>query len=157
MGSPNHLKGTVETVTTQRPGGTTHGRPAEDGGLSRRRHAQLIIVLGSLIALGPLTIDMYLPAFPQLADDLNASAASVQLTLTGMLGGLAFGQLVIGPLSDAFGRRKPLITGLVVHGLASLLCALAPSIAVLSVVRVLQGLATHARGLVQAGLDRARR
>ena len=136
------------TVTTQRPGGTTHGRPAEDGGLSRRRHAQLIIVLGSLIALGPLTIDMYLPAFPQLADDLDASAASVQLTLTGMLGGLAFGQLVIGPLSDAFGRRKPLVTGLVVHGLASLLCALAPSIAVLSVVRVLQGFAGAAISVV---------
>jgi DHA1 family bicyclomycin/chloramphenicol resistance-like MFS transporter len=138
----------VETVTTQRPGGTTHGRPAEDGGLSRGRHVQLIIVLGSLIALGPLTIDMYLPAFPQLADDLNASAASVQLTLTGMLGGLAFGQLVIGPLSDAFGRRKPLVTGLVVHGLASLLCALAPSIAVLSVVRVLQGFAGAAISVV---------
>jgi DHA1 family bicyclomycin/chloramphenicol resistance-like MFS transporter len=108
----------------------------------------LIIVLGSLIALGPLTIDMYLPAFPQLADDLDASAASVQLTLTGMLGGLAFGQLVIGPLSDAFGRRKPLVTGLVVHGLASLLCALAPSIAVLSVVRVLQGFAGAAISVV---------
>jgi DHA1 family bicyclomycin/chloramphenicol resistance-like MFS transporter len=137
----------VETVTTQRPGGTTHTRPA-DGGLSRRRHVQLIIVLGSLIALGPLTIDMYLPAFPQLADELDASPASVQLTLTGMLGGLAFGQLVIGPLSDAFGRRRPLLAGLVVHALASLLCAIAPSIAVLSVVRVLQGFAGAAISVV---------
>ena len=137
----------METVTTQRPGGTTYVRPA-DGGLSRGRHVQLIIVLGSLIALGPLTIDMYLPAFPQLADELDASAASVQLTLTGMLGGLAFGQLVIGPLSDAFGRRRPLLAGLVVHALASLLCAVAPSIAVLSVVRVLQGFAGAAISVV---------
>jgi MFS transporter, DHA1 family, multidrug resistance protein len=135
----------VETVT-QRPG-TTRTRPPEHG-LSRGRHVQLIVVLGSLIALGPLTIDMYLPAFPQLADELDASAASVQLTLTGMLGGLAFGQLVIGPLSDAFGRRRPLLAGLVVHALASLLCAVAPNIAVLSVVRVLQGFAGAAISVV---------
>ena len=117
--------------------------PARGGAapLTRGRHVQLIVVLGSLIALGPLTIDMYLPAFPELAQDLDASAASVQLTLTGMLGGLAAGQLVIGPLSDAFGRRRPLVTGLVVHALASVLCALAPSIVVLSAVRVLQGFA----------------
>ena len=142
---PGDLRGHVETVT-QRPG-TTRTRPPEHG-LSRGRHVQLIVVLGSLIALGPLTIDMYLPAFPQLADELDASAASVQLTLTGMLGGLAFGQLVIGPLSDAFGRRRPLLAGLVVHALASLLCAVAPSIAVLSVVRVLQGFAGAAISVV---------
>ncbi len=105
-------------------------------------------MLGSLIALGPLTIDMYLPAFPELAQDLDASAAAVQLTLTGMLGGLAAGQLVIGPLSDAFGRRRPLVTGLVVHALASVLCALAPSLVVLSAVRVLQGFAGAAISVV---------
>ena len=122
--------------------------PARAEPLTRGRHVQLIIVLGSLIALGPLTIDMYLPAFPQLAQDLDASAASVQLTLTGMLGGLAVGQLVIGPLSDAFGRRRPLITGLVVHALASVLCAVAPNIHVLSAVRVLQGFAGAAISVV---------
>jgi DHA1 family bicyclomycin/chloramphenicol resistance-like MFS transporter len=116
--------------------------------LSRGRHVQLILVLGSLIALGPLTIDMYLPAFPQLADDLGASASSVQLTLTGMLAGLAVGQLVIGPLSDAFGRRRPLLVGLGVHIVASLLAAVAPSIAMLSVVRVLQGFAGAAISVV---------
>jgi DHA1 family bicyclomycin/chloramphenicol resistance-like MFS transporter len=133
---------------------TGHSSAAPGGGtarvepLTRKRHVQLIIVLGSLIALGPLTIDMYLPAFPQLAQDLDASAASVQLTLTGMLGGLAVGQLVIGPLSDAFGRRRPLIAGLVVHALASVLCALAPTIHVLSAVRVLQGFAGAAISVV---------
>ena len=116
--------------------------------LSRRRHVQLIIVLGSLIALGPLTIDMYLPAFPALADELNASDSAVQLTLTGMLVGLAVGQLVIGPLSDALGRRRPLLTGLAVHVVASLLCALAPNIYVLSAVRVLQGFAGAAISVV---------
>ncbi|MBA2464340.1 MAG: multidrug effflux MFS transporter [Nocardioidaceae bacterium] len=116
--------------------------------MTRRRHTQLIVVLGSLIALGPLTIDMYLPAFPQLADDLNASPSAVQLTLTGMLGGLAFGQLVIGPLSDAFGRRKPLLVGLTAHLLSSLVCAVAPSVALLGVVRVVQGFAGAAISVV---------
>lgn len=137
-------------MTDLRAPGVT-GAPAAHpvpGPLTRGRHVQLIIVLGSLIALGPLSIDMYLPAFPQLASDLQTSEAAVQLTLTGMLGGLAFGQLVIGPLSDAFGRRRPLLTGLVVHALASVLCALAPNIYVLSGVRVLQGFAGAAISVV---------
>lgn len=113
-----------------------------------RRYVQLVLVLGSLIALGPLTIDMYLPAFPELSRDLDASDAAVQLTLTGMLGGLAVGQLVIGPLSDAFGRRLPLLLGLTTHAVASLVCAVAPSIFVLSGVRVLQGFAGAAISVV---------
>jgi DHA1 family bicyclomycin/chloramphenicol resistance-like MFS transporter len=100
-----------------------------------------VVVLGALIALGPLTIDMYLPAFPRIADELAASDAQVQLTLTGMLVGLAVGQLVIGPLSDAFGRRRPLMTGLAAHGLVSLACSLAPTVEVLAGLRVLQGFA----------------
>lgn len=106
-----------------------------------RRYVQFVIVLGALIALGPLTIDMYLPAFPEIADDLHASDSQIQLTLTGMLLGLAVGQLVIGPLSDAFGRRRPLMIGLGVHALASLLCSLAPSAEMLAAVRILQGFA----------------
>lgn len=123
-------------------------RVRADHGLTRGRHVQLIVVLGTLIALGPLTIDMYLPAFPELTEDLGAGPASVQLTLTGMLAGLAVGQLVIGPLSDAFGRRRPLLTGLVVHALASLLCAVAPTVQVLAAVRVLQGFAGAAISVV---------
>ena len=106
-----------------------------------RRYVQLVLVLGALIAIGPLTIDMYLPALPELARDLEASDAGVQVTLTGMLAGLACGQLLIGPLSDAVGRRRPLLAGLVVHALASLLCAVAPDVFALSAVRVLQGFA----------------
>jgi DHA1 family bicyclomycin/chloramphenicol resistance-like MFS transporter len=79
------------------------GRARKPVAPTGKRYLQLVLVLGSLIALGPLTIDMYLPAFPALRQDLAASESAVQLTLTGMLGGLAAGQLVIGPLSDAFG------------------------------------------------------
>jgi MFS transporter, DHA1 family, multidrug resistance protein len=106
-----------------------------------RRYLQLVLVLGALIAMGPLTIDMYLPALPALADDLNASDAGVQFTLTGMLVGLAGGQLLIGPVSDALGRRRPLLAGVALHAVTSLLCAVAPDVVSLSAVRVLQGLA----------------
>jgi DHA1 family bicyclomycin/chloramphenicol resistance-like MFS transporter len=78
---------------------------------------------------------------PALAEELDATDAGVQLTLTGMLAGLAFGQLLIGPASDWLGRRRPLLAGVVVHALASLLCALAPDVVTLSAVRVLQGFA----------------
>ncbi len=64
---------------------------------------RMIVVLGLLVALGPLTIDMYLPALPKIADDLSVSSSVVQLTLTGTLAGLALGQLVVGPLSDSLG------------------------------------------------------
>ncbi|HSE07127.1 MAG TPA: multidrug effflux MFS transporter [Nocardioidaceae bacterium] len=121
---------------------------------SGRRYVQLVVVLGALIALGPLTIDMYLPAFPALSADLDASDSATQLTLTGMLGGLAFGQLVIGPLSDAFGRKRPLVAGLVTHAVASVLAALAPSIYVLASVRVLQGFAGAAISVVAMAIVR---
>ena len=100
------------------------------------------------IALGPLTIDMYLPALPSIVDDLNTSSAAVQLTLTGTLIGLAIGQLVIGPLSDIVGRRLPLIAGTAVHIVASLLCVVAPSVAMLGVFRGLQGLGAAAAAVV---------
>ena len=101
-----------------------------------------------MIALGPFTIDMYLPALPAIADDLRAGDAAVKATLTGMLLGLGLGQLLVGPLSDSFGRRKPLIAGLVAHGGTSLLCALAPDVTVLLAVRVLQGVAGAAVSVV---------
>jgi DHA1 family bicyclomycin/chloramphenicol resistance-like MFS transporter len=90
---------------------------------------------------------MYLPAFPQLTRDFHASASSVQLTLTACLVGLVVGQLTAGALSDALGRRTPLIVGLAAYVGASLLCALAPSIAALVALRFVQG-ATGAAGIV---------
>jgi DHA1 family bicyclomycin/chloramphenicol resistance-like MFS transporter len=99
----------------------------------------MIVVLGVMVALGPLTIDMYLPALPKIADDLSVSSSVVQLTLTGTLAGLALGQLIVGPLSDSLGRRRPLMAGIVLHIAASLLCVLAPNLVVLGLARVLQG------------------
>jgi DHA1 family bicyclomycin/chloramphenicol resistance-like MFS transporter len=105
---------------------------------------RLVLVLGSLIALGPLTIDTYLPALPAITTDLLTTSAAVQLTLTGTLVGLGIGQLLIGPWSDAVGRRRPLIAGVALHVVASLLCLVAPNIAVLGALRVLQGLGVAA-------------
>ncbi|MER5582359.1 MFS transporter [Streptomyces asoensis] len=98
----------------------------------RHRHLPLVLVLGSLTALGPLTVDLYLPALPEVRADLYVSPAVTQLTLTAFMIGIALGQLVIGPLSDALGRRRPLLTGLSVYGVASALCALAQDPAVLT-------------------------
>ncbi len=113
-----------------------------------RRYVQLVIVLGALMAIGPLTIDTYLPALPQLSAEMKASDSQAQLTITGLLVGLGFGQLIIGPLSDAFGRRRPLLIGLASHGVMSLLCAVAPSIGLLTATRTLQGLSGAAVAVV---------
>ncbi len=102
---------------------------------------RLVIILGLVNAIGPLSIDMYLPAFPEIASDLGTSASQVQLTLTACVAGLALGQLLIGPLSDRLGRRNPLILAMSTYAGASILCALAPSVYVLMATRFLQGLA----------------
>ena len=107
-----------------------------------------MVVLGLLIAIGPLTIDMYLPALPTLSAELGATQPQAQLTLTGIMIGLGLGQLVLGPLSDALGRRRVLLGGLVVHASMSVLCAIAPSIEVLTAVRVGQGVAGAAIAVV---------
>jgi MFS transporter, DHA1 family, multidrug resistance protein len=108
----------------------------------------MIVVLGLLVALGPLTIDMYLPALPRIAAELHLTSSVAQLTLTGTLAGLALGQLLIGPLSDSLGRRRPLVVGILLHMAASVLCMLAPTIAVLGVARGLQGLGAAAASVV---------
>ncbi|MGV8871530.1 MAG: multidrug effflux MFS transporter [Rhodococcus sp. (in: high G+C Gram-positive bacteria)] len=119
-----------------------------------RERLRVILVLGALIALGPLTIDMYLPALPAIADDLNTPSSAVQLTLAGTLIGLALGQLVIGPLSDIVGRRLPLIVGTAVHILASVACIVAPNIAVLGGLRVIQGFGAAAAAVVAMAIVR---
>ncbi|SEM11955.1 MFS transporter, DHA1 family, bicyclomycin/chloramphenicol resistance protein [Blastococcus sp. DSM 46786] len=116
--------------------------------------ARTALTLGAFVALGPLTIDMYLPALPSITDDLLTTSATVQLTLTGTLVGLAFGQLVIGPLSDAWGRRRPLIAGTALHVLASLLVLLAPTIAVLGALRFLQGVGAAAGSVIALAVVR---
>ncbi|MFG3553093.1 multidrug effflux MFS transporter [Micromonospora sp. NPDC047557] len=122
--------------------------------MTNRQRARLVLVLGALIAIGPLTIDMYLPALPAITAGLQTTETAVQLTLTGTLIGLALGQLLIGPLSDVVGRRLPLLAGLAAHIVASVLCVFAPNIAVLGVLRVLQGLGVAAATVVATAVVR---
>ncbi|RPK16194.1 hypothetical protein EH2_03820 [Bacillus subtilis] len=107
----------------------------------------LAFLLGMLAILGPLNIDMYLPSFPEIAEDLSASASLVQLSLTACLVGLTIGQLIVGPVSDAQGRRKPLLICIFLFALSSLFCALSPNITTLVAARFLQGF-TASAGLV---------
>lgn len=125
-------------------------------GPSRREYAQLVLVLGALSALSPFSIDAYLPAMPVVADDLTASHGSVQATITGVLVGMGLGQLVLGPLSDAVGRRRPALIGVAVHVAASVACMFAGSIWLLIVLRVLQGLAGAATTVVAMAVVRDR-
>jgi MFS transporter, DHA1 family, multidrug resistance protein len=113
-----------------------------------RKYVQLVLVLGALSAIGPLTIDTYLPALPELTTELSATDSEAQLTITGLLVGLGIGQLIVGPWSDVVGRRRPLLVALTAHGLMSLLCAVAPSIELLIVTRALQGLCGAAVAVV---------
>ncbi|GIT81909.1 Bcr/CflA family drug resistance efflux transporter [Leifsonia sp. LS1] len=106
-----------------------------------------ILLLGVLEAFGPLSMDLYLPQLPQLAGTLGTSAALAQATMAVCMVGLGVGQLVAGPLSDRYGRRRPLLVGVALFAVLSLACALAPTIEVLLAARLLQGLAGSA-GLV---------
>ncbi|MBO0811628.1 MAG: multidrug effflux MFS transporter, partial [Microlunatus sp.] len=137
---------TEETMTQ-----TLESAPAPVQTIRVRR---LLPVLGGLIALGPLSVDMYLPALPAIQADLDTAPAVVQLTITGVLAGMALGQLIVGPLADAVGRRRPLIAGLVLYVLASLLCAVAPSFPVLGVARLLQGFAVSTAGVTATAMVR---
>ena len=116
---------------------------------ARPRLVRLVVILGSLSAFAPLSIDMYLPAFPSIAGTLHAGPSAVQLTLTTCLAGLALGQLIAGPLSDTFGRRRPLLAGLAVYTVLSAACIAAPSVYALVGLRFVQGLG-GAAGLVIA-------
>ncbi|GAA2783348.1 multidrug effflux MFS transporter [Saccharopolyspora taberi] len=122
---------------------------AEDASNPSRRKLRFALILGGLTAFGPLSIDMYLPALPALTGELGATEAQAQLTLTAMLLGLAFGQLIAGPVSDAIGRRKPLMIGLALYIAATVLCALTDSVHVLALLRALQGFGAAA-GMVIA-------
>ncbi|MGW7439001.1 Bcr/CflA family multidrug efflux MFS transporter [Streptomyces sp. NPDC054849] len=121
---------------------------------ARRTGLLVTFVLGGLSALPPLSMDMYLPALPQVTDVLNSPAATIQLTLTACLAGMALGQLVIGPMSDQWGRRRPLLAGMVVYVLATAICALAPTAELLIAFRLLQGLAGAAAVVIARAVVR---
>lgn len=122
--------------------------------LSTGRRTLYIILLGALTALGPFTIDLYLPAFPVLEEDFQTTATAIQLTLTGTMIGFAIGQLVVGPLSDKVGRRLPLIAVTALHVLASIAAAFAPDLLLLGLTRVLMGIGAAAGGVVAMAIVR---
>lgn len=115
--------------------------------LTGRKRLQLALLLGSLGLLGPFTIDTYLPSFPTIVKDYDTTASLVQVSLTTCLLGLGLGQLIIGPMSDVQGRRKPLRTFLFLYLIASVICAFAPNIYTFIGARFIQGFAA-AGGLV---------
>ncbi|WP_231706718.1 MULTISPECIES: multidrug effflux MFS transporter [Tsukamurella] len=118
-----------------------------DSRANSRGDLRLALILGSLSAFGPITTDLYLPALPAAAGDLGASQPAIQATLTACLIGLAVGQIFVGPLSDSIGRRRPMIAGMALFIVSSLLCAAAPSVYLLDAARLLQG-AAGAAGIV---------
>lgn len=118
------------------------------------RRVVYIILLGALTALGPFTIDLYLPAFPVLQQDFQTTAAAIQLTLTGTMIGFALGQLIVGPLSDKVGRRRPLLAVTALHVIASIGAALAPDLTLLAIARVLMGMGAAAGGVVAMAIVR---
>lgn len=130
-------------TVAQARGGESNPPPMER---IRTRH---VLILGGLTAFGPLSTDMYLPALPMVSHDLGADMTQTQITLTAAILGLALGQVISGPISDARGRRQPLLIGILFYVLTSLLCIVAPSVGVLSVLRFLQGIA-GAAGIVLA-------
>ncbi|MFF5176132.1 multidrug effflux MFS transporter [Micromonospora sp. NPDC000089] len=115
----------------------TAAAPARAGGVGRG----LAVVLGLLTVFGPISMDLYLPVLPALTVELGSTTSTAQLTVTACLLGLAFGQLVAGPVSDRYGRRRPLLAGVVGYVVTSTLCALSPTVEALVVARFVQGLA----------------
>ncbi len=107
----------------------------------QKKHKFLwILILGLLSAIGPFSIDMYLPGFPAIAKSLNTTVSHVSLSLSSFFIGICFGQFLYGPLLDRFGRKKPLYFGLSLYIIAAIGCALASSVNALIWLRLLQAL-----------------
>jgi DHA1 family bicyclomycin/chloramphenicol resistance-like MFS transporter len=131
---------------------------------SRARRIEIFVLLGALTAMGPAAMDMYFPALPSMARSFDVPSSALQLTLTTFLVGLALGQLVAGPLSDVFGRKRPLLAGVGCYAVASAACALAQSVELLTAARFAQGFSAAAgiaigRAIIKdlyAGRDLAR-
>lgn len=121
---------------------------------SSRRRIATIVTLGLLTGLGPFTIDLYLPSFPSLKLELGITDAQVQLTLSATIIGFSLGQLLVGPLSDRLGRRRPLVAMTALHVVASVLVALAPNIWFLTGMRAIQGVAAAGGAVVAMAMAR---
>lgn len=121
---------------------------------AQRSYFSLILMLGALTALGPFSIDMYLPAFPKMAEYMRTDVASISLSLSGYFVGLASGQLFYGPLLDRFGRKKPLYVGLFIYILATLACTTAASVEALVILRFFQALGGCSAGVAAMAMVR---
>ncbi|WP_414050755.1 multidrug effflux MFS transporter [Macrococcus animalis] len=120
---------------------------------NKNNRFSLVIVLGLLAAFGPLSLDMYLPALPSVADELHTTASNAQLSLTACMIGLAVGQIFVGPLSDITGRKKPLAIVLLVYALSSLLAAVSTSIEMLVAFRFIQGFSGGAGSVLSRAIS----
>src|SRR6476469_8450687 len=141
------------------PGSTATAAPTHAAGAPAklaRIGAGLILLLGALTAIGPFTIDLYLAAYPQLTADMGTAPGAVQLTITATLAGLAIGQLLIGSISDAIGRRKPLIAGLSLYVLASVGIVFVTSVEALTALRFVEGLGASAGMVLSMAIVRDR-
>jgi MFS transporter, DHA1 family, multidrug resistance protein len=136
--APTNTRPTPSRSSSARLSTPTNGRPS----------VKLLLLLGTMLVIGPATIDMYLPALPRITAEFGATEAAVQLTLAGTMVGMALGQLVIGPLSDSLGRRRPLLIGVSAHVIASLAILLAPNVETLGILRVLQGFGAAASATI---------
>lgn len=119
-----------------------------------KKRIKFALLLGILAAMGPLTIDMYLPSFPTIVTFFGTTASFVQVSLTASLFGIGFGQLIMGPMSDVHGRKLPLLIALIVYIGASLLCVFAPNIGLFIVARFIQGLAASAGIVISRAVAR---
>ncbi len=122
--------------------------------MTNKKYLSLILVLGSLTALAPFSIDMYLPGFPAIAKDLDTSVAKVALSLSSFFIGISAGQLLYGPLLDRFGRKKPLYAGLVIYIIASAGCMFANSIDALIALRFIQAIGSCAATVAAVAMVR---
>ncbi|SHL09749.1 MFS transporter, DHA1 family, bicyclomycin/chloramphenicol resistance protein [Flavobacterium xanthum] len=122
--------------------------------ITKKKYIKLILILGSLTALGPFSIDMYLPGFAGIAKDLNTSVANVSMTLSSYFIGISAGQLLYGPLLDRFGRKKPLFIGLLVYIAASLGCVFVTDIDTFIGLRFIQAVGSCAATVASVSMVR---
>ena len=145
----------VDTALATAAPAAFNATPAQHGdSLTRSQRLGYILVLGTLVALGPFTVDMYLPAFPAVQADLRTTETAIQLTLTATMVGFGLGQLVAGPLSDSLGRRRPLLIATAIHVLSSISILFATSVTAVMIGRVGQGLGAAGSAVVAMAMVR---
>src|SRR3954463_3562203 len=122
--------------------------------MTKKKYFFLILILGSLTALAPFSIDMYLPGFPAIAKSLHTTTEKVALSLSTFFIGISAGQLLYGPLLDKYGRKKPLYFGLCLYIIASIGCYLAATIEQLILLRFIQAIGSCAAGVASMAMVR---